>query len=124
MAEKKCWTSKDIFSLISRWELLPELWDVKSKQYRNRVRKQNALQKLSIEYNTSEKEINRKLHNLRTQYNHELRKSRKKRSDNGDEDVNQSNWEFYRSLLFLRVHPSRTRTMDKLVSVEVEKLNH
>lgn len=61
-----CWSKEDTFSLIAQWELYPELWDVKSKGYRNGIKKQNAFKLLAVKFATVESEISRKLHNLRT----------------------------------------------------------
>lgn len=116
MAEKKCWSKDDTFSLITQWELYPELWDVKSKNYRNRIKKQNALKELAVKFNTVESEVSRKLHNLRTQYHQELRRIKTKKSGDGADDVYISTWEFFNVLKFISCDHSDPTTIDNLVS--------
>lgn len=43
MVNKKSWLKDDTFSLIEMFEQLPELWNVKSKEYRDRNKKEKAL---------------------------------------------------------------------------------
>ncbi|XP_044254170.1 uncharacterized protein LOC123004789 isoform X2 [Tribolium madens] len=103
MAEKKTWTRKEIFSLISQWEARPELWDVKHRDFRNKIKKQKLLADLAVRFNTDEIEINRKLHNLRTQFHQELRKIARKQSDAPDANGTfQSSWEFFNVMGFIR----------------------
>nr|CAH7756583.1 unnamed protein product [Callosobruchus chinensis] len=72
--EKLKWTREDTCLLIENFELYPELWNVHSAEFKDRIKKQHALQKLADLFNTSTAEIQRKLHNLRTQVNQEWRK--------------------------------------------------
>lgn len=63
--------------LIERVEEMPELWNIISGQTnRYRVKKTAAIESLAEQFHIDSAEINRKLHNLRTQLNNELRKMR------------------------------------------------
>nr|CAH7733195.1 unnamed protein product [Callosobruchus chinensis] len=78
--EKFNWTREDTCLLIENFELHPELCNVHTAEFKDRIKKQNALQKLADLFNTSTAEIQSKLHNLRTQVNQEWRKNQKKKS--------------------------------------------
>nr|CAH7722544.1 unnamed protein product [Callosobruchus chinensis] len=78
--EKFNWTREDTCLLIENFELYPELWNVHTAEFKDRIKKQNALQTLADLFNTSTAEIQRKLHNLRTQVNQEWRKIQIKKS--------------------------------------------
>lgn len=74
----RAWSTEEIKSLILYYESLPELWQISNPDYKNRVKKAAAVESLAEQFNTSALEINRKLHNLRTQFNNELRKLKQK----------------------------------------------
>nr|CAH7747645.1 unnamed protein product [Callosobruchus chinensis] len=67
--EKFNWTRGDMCLLIENFELYPEFWNVHTAEFKDRIKKQSALQKLADLFNTSTADIQRKLHNLRTQIN-------------------------------------------------------
>jgi len=50
------------------------LHEISNPDYKNRVKKAAAVESLAEQFNTSAIEINRKLHNLRTQFDNKLRK--------------------------------------------------
>ncbi|EFA00959.2 uncharacterized protein LOC103314973 [Tribolium castaneum] len=113
MAEKKTWTRKEIFSLISQWESRPELWDVKHRDFRNKTKKQKLLADLAARFNTDDIEINRKLHNLRTQFHQELRKIARRQSQAPDANGTfQSSWEFFNVMGFIRGDFSYSKSME------------
>ncbi|XP_068917429.1 uncharacterized protein [Tenebrio molitor] len=114
MADKKSWTKEETYSLISHWELHPELWDVKNKNHKNRLKRQNALKALSTMFITTPTEINRKLHNMRTQFHQELRKMQTKHSGCGSDEAYQSSWEFFRAMSFICCDNSNPKTVDVL----------
>nr|CAH7769019.1 unnamed protein product [Callosobruchus chinensis] len=45
--EKFKWTREDACLLIENFELYPELWNVHTAAFKDRIKKQNALQKLA-----------------------------------------------------------------------------
>ncbi|KAI4458835.1 hypothetical protein MML48_7g00011611 [Holotrichia oblita] len=79
-----CWSRKEIVELISLWELLPELWDVKSKGYRNEIKKQNAIKSLALDLVTSECKITRKFH---TPFHQEIGKSETRASGSDTDEI-------------------------------------
>nr|CAH7737827.1 unnamed protein product [Callosobruchus chinensis] len=48
--EKFNWTTEDTCLLIENFELHPELWNVHTAEFKDRIKKQNALQKLAPTY--------------------------------------------------------------------------
>lgn len=97
----RTWSTEEIKSLIFYLESLPELWQISNPDYKNRVKKAAAVESLAEQFNTSALEINRKLHNLRTQFNNELRKLKKKKSGQGTDENYASTWDYFTSLQFL-----------------------
>ncbi|CAH1962106.1 unnamed protein product [Acanthoscelides obtectus] len=79
--------------------------EVSNPEFKDRTKKQNALQKLADLFNTSTAEIQRKLHDLRTQVNQEWRKIQKRKSA----------WEFFDSLKFIIDANIQNATEDNLV---------
>lgn len=72
MSDKKEWFKGEIEDLINMYHGKPELWDVTSNIYKNRVKKQDAVKEMAEEFNTTVEEIQRKIHNLRNQFNSEF----------------------------------------------------
>ncbi|XP_068894953.1 uncharacterized protein [Tenebrio molitor] len=97
----RMWTRVDTESLILHVEGLPELWDLLSADYKDKVKKTNALENLAVQFDTSAAEIKRKLHNLRTQLHNELRKLRKRKSERGSDGNYNSTWEFFETIKFM-----------------------
>nr|CAI5867042.1 unnamed protein product [Callosobruchus analis] len=60
--EKFNWTREDTYLLIENFELYPGIWNVHTVEFKDRIKKQNALQKLADLFNTSTAEIQKKLH--------------------------------------------------------------
>lgn len=117
--QRKLWDKTDVFTLISEWKLLPELWDVKHVWYRNRNKKQRALQQLATKFDTNTNEISRKLHNLRTQFHSEIRRIKTKNNSDGPDETHQSAWEFFDVVKFISSDHSTPVTTDTMVSVFV-----
>lgn len=102
MGDKKEWLKAEIDELINMYHGKPELWDVKCKVYKDRVKKHNALTEIAGELNTTIEEIQRKIHNLRNQFNSEFKKITKTKSGQGTNELYVSKWPYYKSLLFLQ----------------------
>ncbi|XP_022197157.2 uncharacterized protein LOC111054426 [Nilaparvata lugens] len=98
------WTKDETAQFIYRIETHPELWDASSELYKDRYRRTRAIAALASEFNTDCREVSRKMHNLRTQLNAELRKMKKKRKKSGadfDDDSIKSSWQFFEALRFM-----------------------
>ncbi|RZF33805.1 hypothetical protein LSTR_LSTR017047 [Laodelphax striatellus] len=103
-APSREWTKDETAQFIYRIETLPELWDASSDLYKDRYRRTRAIAALASEFNTDCREVSRKMHNLRTQLNAELRKIKKRRKKSGadvDDDSIRSSWQFFETLRFM-----------------------
>lgn len=118
MAEKKSWSKSDVFTLISQWQLYPELWDAKNIFFRNRNKKKNALKDIATILNTTEHEISRKLHILRTQFHNEIRRKQIKKIDNEVGENYQTTWEYFDPMKFiLPCDDTNPISIDNFVSI-------
>jgi len=102
MGDKKEWLKSEIDQLINMYHNKPELWDVKSKVYKDRMKKRDALDEIATTFETTVEEITRKIHNLRNQFNSEFKKTTKKKSGQGLDELYTSKWPYFKSLLFLQ----------------------
>lgn len=102
---------------ISLLEGLPHLWDVSQADYKNCSKRTASIEQLAQQFNTDFGEVGRKLYNLRTQFNNELRKTRKRKSGQGSGEVYTSNWEFFEALQFMQSSSKCTETQSNIVSI-------
>lgn len=65
---KKEWTVADTHKLIEDNENNPCLWNPKHPKYDDKLMKSEVLRQLAITFETSDGEIQRKLHGLRNQH--------------------------------------------------------
>ncbi|KAG7307143.1 hypothetical protein JYU34_007288 [Plutella xylostella] len=109
---KKNWDSESTFRLIEIMKTeCKELWDVKHPLNKDRVSRTSKQEYLARTFETSCEEISRKIHNLRSQFNNELRKIKRRRVALGDgvEECGGgggSSWEYFEALSFLLPPPS------------------
>lgn len=101
------WTSENTMKLIECMEKeCKELWDTKNPSYRDRLVRQRKLEFLGDTFGTTSEEISRKIHNLRSQFNNELRKIKRRQSSTGEGTaLGGSGWEYFDALSFLLREP-------------------
>ncbi|XP_050353418.1 uncharacterized protein LOC126775484 [Nymphalis io] len=105
MEDKKVWSKNEVFKFIARYKHYRELWDTKSIEYRNTLKRRNAHSKLAAEFNTTIAEIGRKIRILRSQFFYEY----KKMYNDDDEDGSSSQsayvtrWKYYEPLQFILI---------------------
>ncbi|KAK9685271.1 Alcohol dehydrogenase transcription factor Myb/SANT-like [Popillia japonica] len=95
MCEKREWLKNEIDELINMYHNKPELWDVTSKGYKDRVKKRDALSDIAEKFETTVEEITRKIHKLRNQFNSEFKKVGKKKSGQSADEVYTSKWPYF-----------------------------
>ena len=98
--EKKVWSSSEVERLITLYHDRSCLWDIRSMEYKDRIKKEAAFKEISTEMNTEEVEITRKLHNLRSQFSTEKRKRDQSKSGSEGGRIIRK-WEHYESLQFI-----------------------
>lgn len=108
------WSREETIQLIGFYECNPCLWDNRHADYKNRNKKSSVLNSIAQEFSTTENEISRKLHNLRSQWQNELKKIKVKKSGSGQDDLYKSNWGYFEALKFLDV--GSAPSTDALVS--------
>lgn len=100
--EKPLWSSENTMKLIKTLERdCKELWDTTHPLNKVKSARHLKVKYLANVFATSPEEISRKVHNLRTQFNNELRKIKRK---SGSPEA--SSWEYFESLAFLRTTPA------------------
>ncbi|CAH2086716.1 unnamed protein product [Euphydryas editha] len=103
--ERVYWSSENTMKLIEMFERdCKELWDNKHPSNKDRSARQAKHEYLASVFGTTAEEISRKLHNLRTQFNNELRKIKRKQAG-GECSTGSSGWEYFDALLFLMREP-------------------
>lgn len=109
---KLTWTSENTMKLIETMEKeCKELWDTKHPANRDRLARQAKHEYLANIFGTSAEEISRKIHNLRTQFNNELRKIKRRQASTSVSSLCEggqggSGWEYFDALSFLLRAPS------------------
>lgn len=116
---KKEWTRAEVTDLIACYEQHPCLWNVLSNEYKNKIIKSDAFKKLSEKFGTSVEEITRKIHNLRNQFNTELKKINSKKSGQGSDDNYETKWPYFKNLLFIKTSLQTRQTTGNMVSTYV-----
>lgn len=93
------WTTEKTLSLIEAFHNTPSLWDVHNTDYRDKVKKKMAFNKIADELNISSLDVEKKIHNLKTQFYREHKKATTK--DTRGDSSGGTNWFAYKPLLFL-----------------------
>ncbi|KAG7171984.1 putative Alcohol dehydrogenase transcription factor Myb/SANT-like-containing protein 19 [Homarus americanus] len=85
MAKK--WSDTGTEMLISLYDENELLWNIRSAEYRNRVKKHEEFKRIGETINFDTNEVARKIHNLRNQFNQELKKLKQRKSASGADEV-------------------------------------
>lgn len=95
------WSQEETFNLISFYRELRVLWDPHNRDYGLKSKRAEAISALAEKFDTTDAEINRKLHNLRCQFRGEIRnynkrvKNDSKFTRDNPKDNGISNWQFF-----------------------------
>lgn len=92
------WTTEKTLSLIEVFHNTPNLWDVHSTDYRDKARKKMALNKIAEQLGVPAFDVEKKIHNLKTQF---YREHKKVKTDGNGESSGGSTWFAYKPLMFL-----------------------
>lgn len=113
---KVTWTRELTLKLIDQYESHSNLWDVTSKDYKNRHLRSASIDAISKVMGISVQEINDKIHNLRCQFQIINGKRYKTKSGQAAGDNFVVRWEFYHALKFINVPGHcNNETIDSLV---------
>ncbi|KAL4120995.1 hypothetical protein QTP88_013586 [Uroleucon formosanum] len=108
---KKEWTIDETHRLISNYENNPCLWNPKDVKYKDKLAKGEAVRQLAVSFNTTESEIQRKLHGLRNQHADESRKEKITRTGQGADEMYKSKWIYLESLTFVSTEDNIIRKL-------------
>nr|XP_026494499.1 uncharacterized protein LOC113399567 [Vanessa tameamea] len=105
MEGKKNWSKNEVFKLIARYKHYRELWDTKSIEYRNTLKRRNAHSKLAAEFKTTIAEIGRKIRILRSQFFYEYKKmyNDEDEYESSSQSAYVTKWKYYEPLQFILV---------------------
>lgn len=115
------WRSADIDAVILFYEKNSFLWDTTLMEYRDRTKKNVALEDLvrTLDYRKSSTEIQSKFENLKTTFFDKLKKG-----NTGDEGKSYKQWAHYQSLSFLKKiafqRPSFTSIISTVSYINIE----
>ncbi|XP_049937805.1 uncharacterized protein LOC126412324 [Schistocerca serialis cubense] len=106
------WSRQQIVDLIAMYQGEDCLWNVRSKDYKNTVKKHDALVKIATAFGTDKRSVEKKIRSLVVAYRREKRKIIASRpSGSGADTAYDSNWFGYRLLQFLDdVHEPKETT--------------
>ncbi|XP_049772623.1 uncharacterized protein LOC126159853 [Schistocerca cancellata] len=121
MEEKREWTKQDTENFIEAVESYPEIWDVHNRDFKDRMKKMCALNEISSIFDTSVKEVQRKWHNLKTQFSQEVRKLQKIKSGSPG-IVSDSRWPYFSAMKFLESSVATTSNRISSLSTKEEEI--
>lgn len=96
------WDNETIFKLIELYETQGALWDSSTKDYKNKIKKIDAWEDISKALAIPKKDVETKMHILRSQFAREKKKiSSGKATGTLTAVTEKSKWLFYDALKFL-----------------------
>lgn len=104
------WTEETVEQLITLYKEHPVLWDPRNKDFKNRLRKDEALKDIGRTMNLEVVEVERKINVLNTQFRRTHKKVlRLTASGLPTDEIENNLWYGYKNLLFLekRHYPRR-----------------
>ncbi|XP_069696487.1 uncharacterized protein [Periplaneta americana] len=104
------WTNQQVLTLIEAYRSYPMLWDPKDPDYKNRIKKKNALASIAQTVQRSPGEVERKLHNIKGQFQRERMKLQRYKASGEVEYSQQTKWFAYKHLEFLATSTVPRRT--------------
>ncbi|KAL4714176.1 hypothetical protein ACJJTC_008530 [Scirpophaga incertulas] len=121
---KMHWNTENTTKLIESLEKeCQELWNVKHPLYRDRNSRHSKHEYLANMFGTTVDEVCRKIHNLRTQFNSELRKIKLRQTLSGSADgvaAGGSGWQYFDALSFLLRSPLGSDAFEPVDGVNLE----
>lgn len=96
---ERTWTDADIFSLIKEIEAQRTLWDFSTPEYK--MPKETVWEEVAAAVSAQVNDCKAKWGNLRTTFNSNLAKYRKKKSGQSADDSFTVSWKFFKAMMFL-----------------------
>ncbi|KAF9406107.1 hypothetical protein HW555_013413 [Spodoptera exigua] len=109
------WDDETVFKLIELFEKKRILWDCSTKDYKNKIKKNDAWEEISNALAIPKTDVENKMHILRSQFARERKKMLStKTTGAGAADIKKSKWKFYEELIFLQSTTTRVGGADTL----------
>ncbi|XP_045781400.1 uncharacterized protein LOC123878298 [Maniola jurtina] len=109
------WSNENILTLIEMYQNSQLLWDTSHRDYKNKIKKNDAWESIATTLDIPRKDVEGKMHNLRSQFLRERKKiASSKSTGSGSGDVHKSTWFAYDSLLFLVKGSTSSGSMDTM----------
>ncbi|RUS72024.1 hypothetical protein EGW08_020208, partial [Elysia chlorotica] len=120
---------ENILHFIKHYQALPALWNVKSKEYSNKLARELAYAKLikfcsKFDSSADKEFVVKKINNLRSAYRKELKKVQASKSDAGsnDNEVYEPKLWYFPYLLFIQDQEVPSAGMDDFDSIPLDSL--
>ncbi|XP_060809362.1 transcription factor Adf-1-like [Amyelois transitella] len=109
------WGNDTVLLLIELYESRDLLWDTSHRDYRNKIKKNDAWEDIAKALKLPRKEIEAKVHTLRSQFVRERKKVKSsKTTGSGREDMKSSAWFAYDAMKFLLKGATTSGSLDTL----------
>lgn len=109
------WGNDTVLSLLELYESCVLLWDTSRSDYRNKIKKNDAWEDIAKTLELPRKEIETKVHTLRSQFVRERKKVKSsKTTGSGREEVKSSAWFAYVAMIFLLKEATTSGSLDAL----------
>lgn len=109
------WSNENTLTLIELYQNSQLLWDTSHSDYKNKIKKNDAWESIATTLDIPRKDVEGKIHNIRSQFLRERKKIvSSKSTGSGSGDVHKSNWFAYDSLLFLVKGATSSGSMDTM----------
>jgi Alcohol dehydrogenase transcription factor Myb/SANT-like. len=95
------WSEDLVLQLIEAYRERPVLWDVGHKLFKIKTKRNDVWEELATIFNTDRYEVKKKINSLLASFRRERRKVMCTTSGIGADEVSQSKWFAFKSLLFL-----------------------
>lgn len=109
------WGNDTVLSLLELYENRELLWNTSHRDYKNKIKKNDAWEAIAKELKLSRKDIETKIHTLRSQFVRERKKViSSKTTGSGRDDVKSSAWFAYDAMKFLLKGATTSGSLDTL----------
>ncbi|KAJ0173650.1 hypothetical protein K1T71_010799 [Dendrolimus kikuchii] len=105
------WSHDKIMQLIELFQSRPLLWDSSTDEYKDKNKKNDAWEEISQTLNVSRKDVETKVHVLRSQFAREKKRMLAKKTSIGAK-IQKCKWVFYEPLQFLLNVVTRSGDLD------------
>ncbi|KAF5293220.1 hypothetical protein FQA39_LY13688 [Lamprigera yunnana] len=113
------WTNAKVCELIELYRDRPVLWDCRLKEYKDRNKKQDALQEIADTFVVDKQVVEKKIKNVVCHFLREIKRERdSSKSGAGNSDVYKSKWFCFNNMLFLKDRNTPKETTDTITQDE------